>query len=318
MNMVFKKYQDIPATKPSCAPADFKSLDLSDRPILEKVLSKFPQPISGFTFATLFVWNPVYKYTWSPCGKDTLLIACDPLHDGKQHFLQPVGGFDGEAEKLFLDVIRTLDYPAKIFGVSDAFIKKNPGFVSHFDIENNPDLANYTYRTEDLAALAGKFYAKKRNLIAQANHLYQYSIHSLDENNIHECLPFLESLDAPNGEQDSSAQNEKLALKKAILNFSRLPEQGLAIKIDGKLAAFSIFEPLTPDTAVIHFEKASREYKGLYQIINQEAAKTIAGQGFSLINREEDMGIPGLRQAKLSYGPVEIVPSYTLTFNVNH
>ncbi len=107
--------------------------------------------------------------------------------------------------------------------------------------------------------------------------------------------------------------HERAAVRTALLNHVDLGQKGVLIVADGKPAAFSIFEAAGPDMAVVHFEKADRHYKGLYQIVNQETAKAIVAEGRSYINREEDMGIDGLRQAKHSYGPIEVVPSYTLT-----
>jgi hypothetical protein len=87
------------------------------------------------------------------------------------------------------------------------------------------------------------------------------------------------------------------------------------IRVGGEPVAFSIFERQNLDTAVVHFEKALREFKGLYQMINRETARAIAAAGYHLINREEDLNRPGLRQAKLSYFPLEIYPMFDLMLN---
>ncbi len=287
---------------------DFKKIELSDRLLLKSILSRFPQRISGFTFATLFSWNPVYQYEWASCGPETLLISCKPTPETARHFLQPVGNFEPAAQALLLANLEKRDYPTKIFGVSKDFIRQYPAFVAHFDVKNDPALANYIYRAKDLATLAGKFYAKKRNMIAQARKLYDWTVHPLTPENSGECLVALARV-------DDNDPKEKSAVITAVKNFAALDQKGLLIKIDGKPVAFSIFEALYPETAVTHFEKADRHYKGLYQIVNQESAKMLVTAGFSLINREEDMGIAGLHQAKHSYGPSEIIPAYTLVFN---
>ncbi|MBI3441929.1 MAG: DUF2156 domain-containing protein [Proteobacteria bacterium] len=242
------------------------------------------------------------------------MISCQVQTDGPRHFLQPVGSFDAETQGNLIHAFQALPCPIKIFGVGADFIQKNPEFVSHFEIHNDSALANYIYRASDLATLAGKFYSKKRNLIAQAHRLYQCSIHKLTPENSRECLDVLDRVETDREERDAIVQDDRAAVETAIKNFSALGQKGILIQIDGKVAAFSIFEPLNRDTAVIHFEKADRHYKGLYQIINQETAKAIAALGVSLINREEDLGVPGLRQAKQSYGPLEVIPSSTLVF----
>jgi len=113
---------------------------------------------------------------------------------------------------------------------------------------------------------------------------------------------------------DGMLGRELAALEYTLKHFEELQQQGLLITVDGKPVAFSIFEPINPSTVAIHFERALRSYKGLYQVINWETAKVIAEQGFEYINREEDLGDPGLRDAKLSYHPIQIIPAYELTF----
>ena len=84
------------------------------------------------------------------------------------------------------------------------------------------------------------------------------------------------------------------------------------IRVQGRPVAFAIAERQNDDTAVVHFEKALRAYKGLYQMINRETARMLVADGFHLINREEDLDRPGLRQAKLSYFPLDIYPVFNL------
>ena len=99
-----------------------------------------------------------------------------------------------------------------------------------------------------------------------------------------------------------------------MAQFDELEQSGLVIKVDGQPVAFSIFERQNLDTAVVHFEKALKTVKGLYQIVNRETARLIAADGYHLINREEDLDRPGLRQAKLSYFPLNIYPVFNLEF----
>jgi hypothetical protein len=111
-------------------------------------------------------------------------------------------------------------------------------------------------------------------------------------------------------------EREMAALETTLQKFDQLQQQGLLISVDERPVAFSIFEPISSTTAAIHFERALRSYKGLYQVINWEAAKIIHAQGFEFINREEDLGDPGLRDAKMSYHPVEIIPSHEMAFRL--
>ncbi|MBQ4334030.1 MAG: DUF2156 domain-containing protein, partial [Myxococcaceae bacterium] len=98
-----------------------------------------------------------------------------------------------------------------------------------------------------------------------------------------------------------------------LRHFEALDQRGIALLIDGELAAFAIFEVVGGQMAIIHFERALRRFKGLYQVVNQQTALAVEALGVPLINREEDLGEPGLRQAKLSYQPLRLEPSLMLT-----
>jgi hypothetical protein len=106
---------------------------------------------------------------------------------------------------------------------------------------------------------------------------------------------------------------ELKVLEFVLSHFEELDVKGVVLCVDNHPVAFSIYEELNPNTAVIHFEKADREYKGMYQLINRETAKIICNAGYEFINREEDLGIVGLRQAKHSYFPIYLESSHQLT-----
>jgi hypothetical protein len=106
--------------------------------------------------------------------------------------------------------------------------------------------------------------------------------------------------------------NEKDAILFAISNFETLALSGLAIRVQGKIGAISLFEPLNQDTAVIHFEKGLPDCEGIYKAINAETAHLLQPY-FRYINRESDMGVTGLREAKLRYHPDHMVEVSSVT-----
>ena len=112
---------------------------------------------------------------------------------------------------------------------------------------------------------------------------------------------------------EAMLKRELAALECTLRHFDDFGQQGLLVTVNSRPVAFSIYEAISPTTVAIHFERALRSYKGLYQVINCETAKVILRQGFEHINREEDLGDVGLRDAKMSYHPIEIVPAYELT-----
>ena len=119
--------------------------------------------------------------------------------------------------------------------------------------------------------------------------------------------------------------NEKEAVLFALSHYSELQLSGLAIRVADKMAAISVFEGLNRDTALVHFEKALPECKGIYRAINAETAK-ILSRNYAYINRESDMGVAGIREAKTRYHPDHMVevhlderdPSWRRSFEKDH
>ncbi len=292
----------------------FSPVSLEQRGRVGELLARHPQPLSDYTFASLFFWAPVWRYGLAFVEPDTLLVLAAFGTDSRPGLLQPVGEFPEELEDAILRRARELAVPLRIESVSADFLQKHPAFASHFDVVEVRDSANYVYAAEDLAELAGRRYSKKRNLIAQARSLYSWTIESLGPQHEADCLEVGDDIAKKRTTETAiTLAGETVALARALDHFGPLGLRGLLLRVDGKPSAFSIFDRLGPTTAVVYFERAIRSWKGLYQVINQETARVIGADGFELINREEDLGDAGLRQGKLSYFPTRLEMKYTLT-----
>jgi uncharacterized protein len=302
-------------TEPSFPGFEFSPLKLEDRSFLTEFLRTNPQRLTGYTFASLAAWRPFYHYEWTFAEPGVLLISCVLEPDPRRHLLQPVGSLAPEVAKRLETLASGLPYPLRIIGVSDAFLKEYPLFAQSFDISEDRAVSNYLYTASALAQLPGRKYSKKRNLLAQASGLYRWSCEALNSKHIEQCYAVLNSiLEEERPQVEGMLKRELAALECTLSHFDEFGQQGLLIFIDHRPVAFSIYEAVSPTTVAIHFERALRSYKGLYQVINCETAKVIAAQGYQFINREEDLGDPGLRDAKMSYQPVEIIPAFELTF----
>jgi len=291
----------------------FIPIELSHKKQLNPLLLREPPLLSGYTLASLLSWKIIFQYEWAMFQEKMLIISGRIPQENVRYILQPIGIFTKENQEILLSEIKKLDYPITIYGVDERFIERHPEFTSHFEIINDLGFANYIYKAEDLALLQGRNYAKKRNLISQAENAYQWSANPIKNDCLSKCIELLEQICFDDHiEEDESLMNERLVLDYTLRNFTELNQMGLVIRIDDKPVAFSIFEELNPDTVVIHFEKADRSYKGLYQLINRETSRIILESGYKFINREEDINLSGLRKAKQSYYPIELRPSYQL------
>jgi hypothetical protein len=294
---------------------EFSALKLDDIGLLSGFLYRYPQPLTGYTFSTLAAWNPYFHYGWAFAEPETLLISCVLDPDPNRHLLQPVGKFSPATVQRLAKAAADLPYALKIVGVSDRFLKDNPVILQYFTAHEDRAVSNYIYSADALAKLSGRKYSKKRNLLAQASNLYSWTTQEITQPLTDSCFKVLDSIQ--NEEQprmEGMFARELSALECTLRHFDEFGQQGLLISVDGRAVAFSIFEAISPATIAIHFERALRSYKGLYQVVNWEVAKVAAAKGFEFINREEDLGDDGLRDAKMSYHPIEIAPAYELTF----
>jgi uncharacterized protein len=293
---------------------DLAAVEIEHRVSLAAVLAAHPQPLSGYTFASLLIWAPIFKYEFACIGQGGLLLSCVLGPRLERHLLQPVGAFPEEIQEAILRRGRELPYPLKIVSVCAEFLQRCPSFVREFDVVPSRDNANYIYATKDLAELAGRGYSKKRNLIAQAGRLYEWSLEALAPEHAAACLSVADDIAKKRStESKVTLEHETQALERALRLLGPLSLEGLLLRVGGLPAAFSIFDRLSPTTAVVFFERALRSHKGLYQVINRETAQVIAKLGLEFINREEDLGDPGLRKAKLSYLPTRLEMAHTLT-----
>lgn len=170
--------------------------------------------------------------------------------------------------------------------------------------------ADYIYSAEELATLRGKKFGKKRNLVHQFEKLYAgYTLEAITASNLPEVIAFMGEFMASGTLTEDEVSENRLVL--AVLQaWASLPVLGALLRVEGRVVAFTVGE-IIDDLLLVHIEKANREYKGAYQAINQKfAAECYEKMGVRLINREDDTGDEGLRQAKLSYNPVDILHKY--------
>lgn len=299
--------------------SDLEFLGFSFTPVLlehqgfiEEYFKKYPQTLSRYTFVNLLGWSQVYRFHWVILDGNTLLIAVYREDLGQYHLLQPVGNFFPAAQQQLLENISHWEYPIHIYEVTDEFIQMYPEFCAHFTDVEDRSRANYLYKTKDLALLEGRNYEKKRNLISQANRIYDWVANPLDVSTS-DCSKLLMTIGNKN-DANKGLQRELMVLNSVLTNFERLHLTGYMIGVDGAPVAFSVVNILNPTTKIIIFEKADTQFKGLFQVINKETSKAIMEDGYEFINREEDLGVEGLRKAKKSYHPIKMVASHILTF----
>jgi hypothetical protein len=170
----------------------------------------------------------------------------------------------------------------------------------------------YVYRASDLAELPGRNYLTIRRQVNKFRRNCTHVVEPISKGNWEEVKRFLiEWCEWKGCEGDEVLAHEKEAVFFAIDHFDELPLSGLAIRVFSKVGAISLFEKLNDDTALVHFEKGLPDCEGIYKAINTETA-TCLSRDFTYINRESDLGVAGLREAKTRYHPHHMVEVYSL------
>lgn len=175
-----------------------------------------------------------------------------------------------------------------------------------------PDRANwdYLYLANNLIDLPGKAYHGKRNHIAKFRRSFEYTYEDITAENAAECLEMAEEWQSAN-ENPADFEDEMKAMRRAFDAWKALEFSGGLLRVEGRVIAFTAGEQISEQTYDLHFEKALTSFNGAYAAINQEFASRRLS-GYSLINREEDMGLEGLRKAKESYRPIAMFEKNTV------
>ena len=197
--------------------------------------------------------------------------------------------------------------------VGEDFLARLPAAHPEFTIEEDRDNFDYLYRVTELSDLAGTQFHDKKNLLNQFQSKYHYTFAPLTPELLEECLRFQhEWCEEKRCELIEGLCQENCAVQTMLRHFVPLALLGGALLVDEQLAAFTLAEPLNPETLVIHVEKARSGITGIYQAINREFLRHQT-QAFSFVNREQDLGIEGLRKAKLSYNPLRLIRKYRIS-----
>lgn len=283
---------------------DFAPLELSMREDLVPALRSarsggVADGVSEFTFAGLYLFREHYRYQVAmlPTGEPLIIgtLGDNPFFLLPLGLPSDVGLVRGLFERGYL----------KNLSRSDVETARRILEPDGFRVVADRDNSDYLYLTRELAELPGKRYHKKRNHVNAFRSSYGHYERALDNRTVHHALEVLESWRSERDEPgDYRASREALEL------YRELGQSGMVVYVDDLPVAYTLGEPLPAgDSFVIHCEKAVGGYRGAYQFINCAFAGALADR-YTYINREQDLGNPGLRQAKMTYRPAGFVEKF--------
>ena len=290
---------------------DFKPISPKDTKWLQPILDRTPNLCSDCSIACMIMWG------------NTFIAACREFYvpmvvdRDRVLYLRPLGGenFAPILPELFEDS-HSRRIPFRMGGITKpvrVYLEQNQKFI----YKTQPDYPDYIYSIDSLSTLSGRKFQSKRNHINHFEAEYpDWTCEPITLQNLAECENMTSKWYE---EHDAKASNlvgnetEKRALSIAFAHYENLCFEGLALRVDGQIIAYSMGVPLNKTTFDVSFEKAFASIPGAYAMINREFSRMIQQKypRIRFLNREDDMGIAGLRKAKLSYHPAVILEKYT-------
>lgn len=294
---------------------EFRRPELKDQELISSYFHTYPSRSCDRTFANVYLWARHYNVEFA-FYKNVVLFRDDSAGYG---FAFPAGK-DEDVKAVIPDLIRWAEEDKQkfcLYGITkENFAKLDGWFPGEFEIEYDRDAADYVYETEKLATLSGKKLHSKRNHINKFKtvHGENWSYETMTEDNLEECFQMALRWRNGNGcDEDSEKNAEMCVTLNSLRLFKELGLTGGLLRVDGKIVAFSLGEAINEDTFVVHIEKAYSEVEGAYTMINQQFVEHELVGHYKYVNREDDVGVEGLRKAKLSYKPVFMVEKGIVT-----
>lgn len=293
---------------------NFQEITKADKDIFDCFFKNHYYENSHFNFTNYFMWRKSFNIKYAKLADILFLKA---KYEGEEFLLQPIG----PKKRVQAAIGKCLQYceensiPFKMVGVEGWMAEELLKYDKNkFDFLPDRDNFDYVYLREDLAELKGRRYHSKKNHVNNFKKSYSdYEYRELTPDLVEQCKANLNNwFEQNDGFNDDIIMAEREAIFEVLDNFTDLKLTGGTILINGKVEAFTFGEQLNTDTAVIHVEKANPEIRGAYAIVNQEFCQK-AWNHLKYINREEDMGVEGLRQAKKSYKPIKMIGKYIVT-----
>ena len=288
----------------------FKPIELTDKPTVQKYTLHSKRRNCDLSFSNLYSWRFMYH---TEIAEQYGFLMFRFYAGEERAYMMPVGDGDiHEAIEALIEDAKALGVPFLLLGVCvNMRAELEAAFPGRFEFTTDRDYSDYIYLRSDLATLRGKKYQPKRNHINKFKAAYpDYEYKELTPALIPECLR-LETLwcKENNCSEDVALLAERRSMTDALNHMEDLDLRGGVLHVNGNIVAFTFGAPINEETFDTCVEKADTDIEGAYAMINYEFANHLPEQ-YVYVNREEDLGIEGLRHAKLSYQPETLLEKY--------
>ena len=290
---------------------DFQRVRPAQMEAYNAILLSSPPRGCEYSFANLYLWGRQQVAFLHGCA------AFFSHFNGKTLYPYPIGSGDRRAvlEEIIQDS-RERGIPCRITGMTDADREElESWFPQRFRLLTARDSFDYVYDIQDLADLRGRKFQKKRNHVNRfrAEHP-NFQVMELDPCNLYSVQQMVDDWYRIRMREDPEGNYllENIAMARAFQNFGALDLEGIALVDDGRVLAVTMGSRMAPDTYDIHFEKAREDIEGAYAAVNCEFARylRLKHPELNFLDREDDLGLEGLRKAKLSYNPHHMIQKH--------
>ncbi|KZL90792.1 DUF2156 domain-containing protein [Clostridium magnum] len=290
---------------------EFKPLTIKDKDMFDKYLKPYVYETCEYSFTNLFIWRKALDIQYALYNDVMIVMKMD--FNGNFHFMQPIG-YKKENLKELTDFLiaqkKQLEIKYLFKDAEEMFIKDILDTYSdtNFTIEEDRDNFDYIYESNALATLSGKKLHKKKNHYNYFIKNYQYETAPITSELIQPCIRAAREWCHKNICKGYLLYELK-SIEEMLKNSSNLDFTGMVVYVNDKISAFTIGEKVNESMAIIHIEKADTDIRGLSNFINKTFVETCY-KDVPYINREQDLGLEGLRHAKSSYMPVRFAKKF--------
>lgn len=280
-----------------------RPLQLADLSLLQELLRELQPMVSELSFANLYLFRHAHRYMLTTVDDSLVITGCS--YDGQPYFLPPLSGHKGKTARSLLDEKQTL------YGADERFVAEHLT-DSYYSLYSDRDNDDYLYLRSDLAELTGKRFHKKKNRINYFTARHRYTVEPFCKEHLRSALKLLDEWRRVHNDSTSrSLLAETEATREGLELTVELGLSGVVVLTDKGVSAFALGEKLNDSTYVCHFEKADPFLEGAAQLVNREFCRALSVE-YMYLNREQDLGESGLRVAKNSYHPVEMIRKFTV------
>lgn len=291
----------------------FHPFTLDDQAKLAPYYAAITYSSCEYTFANNYLWSLHYHNTWAEL--EGCLVLCYP-GEGPAYTILPGSGNPKAAIAALRQEAKSQGVPLRLEVSRRQWELLQNWFPGQVSCTFNPDFGEYLYETASLQQMSGKKLHSKKNFINRFDREHSWSYEPITPENKEECLDMLalwKERRSPEQLAEDAALDELEIDRTALTLMEPLKLTGGLLRAEGQVVGLSLGEPVGGDTFIIHVEKAFPWIPGAYPMLVREFARQ-AAQGYTYLNREEDLGVEGLRRSKQSYRPCAILEKGVAVF----